>query len=157
MAEYEPQTYQIMTMIERDMNLQNTTETAINYTQCYPLCFINQVLCIDWQEGIKQVINESIDLVVTDPPYGMQFQSNHRNVKHKSIQNDDNLDWLGGWCKELKRVCKPEAHLYIFCSWHKVDEFKKQIGAYFNVKNILIWERTRFIPLIFKVIESLSI
>ena len=116
MAEYEPQTYQTMIMIERDMNLQNTTETAINYTQCYPLCFVNHVLCMDWQEGIKQVFDKSVDLVVTDPPYGMQFQSNHRNVKHKSIQNDDNLDWETGWCKELKRVCKPEAHLYIFCT-----------------------------------------
>jgi site-specific DNA-methyltransferase (adenine-specific) len=105
------------------------------------LPFVNEVVCIDWEDGIKQVFDNSVDLVVTDPPYGMQFQSNYRNIKHKSIQNDDNLDWLGGWCKELKRVCKPEAHLYIFCSWHKVDEFKKQIGAYFNVKNILIWEK----------------
>ena len=49
--------------------------------------FINDVTCIDWQDGIKQVLDSSVDLVVTDPPYGMKFQSNHRNVKHKSIQN----------------------------------------------------------------------
>ena len=130
-----------MTMIERDMSLQNTTETAINYTQCYPLCFVNQVLCMDWQEGIKQVFDKSVDLVVTDPPYGMAYRSNRRAVKHKSIQNDTDLFWLGDWCNELKRVCKPEAHLYIFCSWHNVDEFKKQIGKYFNIKNILVWEK----------------
>lgn len=77
--------------------------------------FINQITCIDWQEGIKQVLNESIDLVVTDPPYGMQFQSNFRNVKHKSIQNDDNLKWLGGWCKELKRKYANLKHTLYFC------------------------------------------
>lgn len=103
--------------------------------------FVNQVNCIDWQDGIKQVLDNCIDLVVTDPPYGMKFQSNHRKVKHKSIQNDDNLDWLGDWCKELKRVCKPEAHLYVFCSWHNVDVFKQELGAYFQIKNILIWEK----------------
>jgi site-specific DNA-methyltransferase (adenine-specific) len=103
--------------------------------------FLNEVTCLDWQDGIKQVLDNSIDLVVTDPPYGMKFQSNHRKVKHKSIQNDDNLDWLGGWCKELKRVCKDEAHLYVFCSWHNVDIFKQELCAYFQIKNILIWEK----------------
>jgi site-specific DNA-methyltransferase (adenine-specific) len=95
----------------------------------------------DWQIGTKRIANNSVDLVVTDPPYGMEFQSNFRKTKHKSIQNDDNLDWLGEWVKELKRVCKDEAHLYIFCSWHHIDQFKQQVGALFNVKNILIWEK----------------
>ena len=100
--------------------MKETLNTAQN-----PLCtipsvggsaFINDVTCIDWQDGIKQVLDNSVDLVITDPPYGMKFQSNYRKVKHKSIQNDDNLDWLGGWCKQLKRVCKDEAHIYVFCS-----------------------------------------
>ena len=132
------------TKVELQMKLNRNTEVEslhVSPPDAKPvlpavLPFVNEVVCIDWEDGIKQVFDNSVDLVVTDPPYGMQFQSNYRNIKHKSIQNDDNLDWLGGWCKELKRVCKPEAHLYIFCSWHKVDEFKKQIGAYFNVKHI---------------------
>lgn len=103
--------------------------------------FLNEIVNMDWEEAIKQVLPNSIDLVVTDPPYGMQFQSNRRKVLHKSIQNDDNLDWIEGWVKELKRVCKDEAHIYIFCSWHNVDIFKQKVGAYFNVKNILIWEK----------------
>lgn len=95
----------------------------------------------DWQIGTKRIANNSVDLVVTDPPYGMEFQSNYRKVKYKSIQNDDNLDWLDGWAVELKRVCKDEAHLYIFCSWHNVDIFKQELGAHFKIKNILIWEK----------------
>ncbi len=103
--------------------------------------FLNEVVNKDWEEAIKQVFDNSIDLVVTDPPYGMQFQSNRRKVLYKSIQNDDNLDWIESWVKELKRVCKEDAHIYIFCSWHNVDIFKQKVGAYFNVKNILIWEK----------------
>lgn len=105
------------------------------------LPFVNEVACIDWEDGIKQVFDNTIDLVLTDPPYGIAYRSNHRKVKHKGIQNDIGLDWLGVWCKELKRVCKPEAHLYIFCSWHNIDVFKQTLGAYFNVKNILVWEK----------------
>lgn len=102
---------------------------------------MNEIINMKWEDAIKQVLPNSIDLVVTDPPYGMKFQSNHRKVQHKSIQNDDNLDWLEGWVVELKRVCKEEAHIYIFCSWHNIDIFKQKIGAYFQVKNILIWEK----------------
>ena len=49
--------------------------------------FLNEIVNMDWNEAIKQVSDKSIDLVVTDPPYGMKFQSNHRKVQHKSIQN----------------------------------------------------------------------
>lgn len=105
------------------------------------LPFINEVTHSDWQEATRKLPNAVIDLVVTDPPYGMGYQSNMRKTKHKKIVGDDNLDWLVSWVEELKRLCKQDAHLYIFCSWHKVDEFKLVIQHYFNIKNILIWDK----------------
>jgi site-specific DNA-methyltransferase (adenine-specific) len=114
-------------------------QAANRYPQCFLL--VNEVACIDWNDGIKQVFDNTIDLILTDPPYGIAYQSNLRKEKHKSIQNDTDLHWLGDWCKELKRVCKPEAHIYVFCSWHNIDVFKQTLGAYFNVKNILVWEK----------------
>lgn len=102
---------------------------------------MQKIINIDWETGIKEVANNSVDLVLTDPPYGMSYQSNRRKEKHKSIKNDTNLDWLGEWCEELKRVTKDEAHLYVFCSWHNVEVFKHFLGQHFNVKNILIWEK----------------
>jgi 16S rRNA G966 N2-methylase RsmD len=41
--------------------------------------FLNEIVNMDWKEAIKQVSDKSIDLVVTDPPYGMKFQSNYRS------------------------------------------------------------------------------
>lgn len=104
---------------------------------------INQVNNIKWESGIRLIPDSTIDCVITDPPYGIQFQSNHRHVKHDKILNDDNLNWIDEWIIQLKRVCKSDAHLYIFCSWHNVDIFKQQLQKQFNVKNILIWDKTR--------------
>lgn len=95
----------------------------------------------DCFELIKDIDSNSIDLVLTDVPYGMSFQSNHRKEKHKKIANDDNLDWLPSWVEEMKRVCKINSHVYIFCSWHYVDVFKRELSNFFNIKNILIWEK----------------
>lgn len=47
----------------------------------------------------KSIPSESIDLILTDPPYGMEFQSGRREEKHDKIANDDNLDWLPDWFK----------------------------------------------------------
>jgi len=103
--------------------------------------FLNEIVNMDWNIAIKQLPDKSIDLVVTDPPYGIKYKSRGGKFKNKKILNDDNLNWLSGWCKELKRVCKDDAHLYVFCSWHNVDLFKQNLGAYFQIKNILIWEK----------------
>ena len=102
---------------------------------------IGKITCADCVEILKQLPDKSIDLVLTDPPYGMGFVSNYRQNKYDKIQNDDNLDWLDGWCKQINRVKKDDAHLYIFCSWHNVDIFKATIDKYFPVKNMLIWEK----------------
>ena len=90
---------------------------------------------------MQRIKNKTIDLLLTDPPFGMNFQSNRRNLKHLKIKGDDNLDWFPAWIKEIKRIVKDDSHLYIFCSWHKVEVFKTEIEKHFNVKNILIWEK----------------
>lgn len=106
--------------------------------------FIDTIINMDWRDAVKKLPDGVADLVVTDPPYGMGYQSNMRKEKHKKIVGDDSTDWINEWVVELKRLCKHDAHLYVFCSWHKVDEFKRVIQKYFNVKNILIWDKKGF-------------
>lgn len=102
---------------------------------------INKVFNEDCLSGIKRIDNKSIDLVLTDIPYGMDFQSSRRKEKHLKIQNDIDVNWFPDWIKEIDRVSKDDAHLYIFCSHHKVDFFKSEIEKFRKVKNILIWEK----------------
>lgn len=99
----------------------------------------NKILNMDCLDFLKQCPDDYFDLVLTDPPYGISFRSNHRTNKYNPIKNDDNLDWLDNWCKEVKRVCKDAAQFYVFCSWHHVDKFKSILDKYLGVKNILIW------------------
>jgi len=56
---------------------------------------------MDSLEFMKSLPDKCIDLILTDPPYGMSFISGHRNIKHKAIENDDNLDWLDEYIKEI--------------------------------------------------------
>lgn len=95
----------------------------------------------DCFEYMKTMPAECVDLVLTDPPYGMDFQSNKRREKHRKIENDAHLEWLPDFVSELARITKPNAHIYSFCSWHKVDEFKRAFEKHFTIKNILVWAK----------------
>lgn len=102
---------------------------------------INKIHHADCLEFMKGLPDKCIDLVLTDPPYGMSFQSGYRIEKHRKIQGDADLDWLDEWFDILSQKVKPEAMLYIFCSFHNIDKFKAACAAHIPVKNILIWQK----------------
>ena len=93
----------------------------------------------DCLELLQDIPNESVDMVLTDPPYGMNFQSDHRKTKYEKIKGDSNLDWLDDFVNEIYRVSKPNTAHYVFCSFHHIDKFKRSIEKKFKVKNVLTW------------------
>lgn len=102
---------------------------------------LNKVNNMPWEEGILLIPDKSIDLVITDPPYGIEWLSGRRESKHLSIKNDETLEWLPTWILEMKRVLKEDSHFYVFCSWHNIETFKLELTKQFTIKNILIWEK----------------
>lgn len=93
----------------------------------------------DCLELMKDIPSGSVDLVLTDPPYGMDFQSHRRKEVYAKIKNDISLEWLDGYFAECSRILKDDTAIYCFCSWHNVDIFKKAFEKYFKLKNIIVW------------------
>lgn len=102
---------------------------------------VNEVICGDTITKMKEIEDNSVDLIVTDPPYGMDFQSHRRKEVYDKIKGDNNLDWLETFMEESSRILKENSHAYFFCSFHKVDKFKLAIEKHFKIKNILIWKK----------------
>lgn len=105
---------------------------------------INKVHQLDCEEAIKSIPDNSIDLVITDPPYLMDYQSNRRTVteKFEKIANDkDSHELIRNIIKEYHRVLKDNTAIYMFCSWHHVDFFKQEFEKYFKLKNIIVWNK----------------
>lgn len=71
-----------------------------------------------------------VDAVVTDPPYGMSFQSNHRSEKHDAIANDGTTDALSWACNIPARHSK-----YIWCRWDNLRDCPKPKSCITWVKN----------------------
>lgn len=61
------------------------------------------------------------DLLVTDPPYGMKFRSNHRIIKHAEIANDDALP-----VEFVMEAVRGAARAsYVFMRWDNLHEMPK--------------------------------
>lgn len=67
----------------------------------------------DCLEFIKKIPDESVDLVLTDPPYFIGFDGGKGWDSQWKDQNDY-LHWCNLWTKECVRVLKPERMMIVF-------------------------------------------
>lgn len=97
----------------------------------------------DCLDVLPKLEKESIDLIITDPPYLMNYHTGYRlNKNHdfcKPIMNDNNPSVISEVIPLLFDVLKDGGGLYMFCNSNHIDFFKQEIEKHFKVKNILIW------------------
>jgi site-specific DNA-methyltransferase (adenine-specific) len=73
------------------------------------------------------------DLLITDPPYGMRFVSNHRTVRHDAIAGDDSLP-VGDIVSFIERA---DRAAYVFCRWDNLGQLPKP-------KSVLVWVKNNW-------------
>ncbi len=81
--------------------------------------FINQILHGDCIDMMRQMSANSVDFILTDPPYLV----NYRDRDGRSIQNDADEAWLKPAMAEAYRVLKQNRVAVMFYGWTKVDAF----------------------------------
>ncbi len=84
-----------------------------------PSQLINTIAHGDCIEIMRQMPANSVDFILTDPPYLV----NYRDRAGRSIQNDANEDWLKPAMAEAYRVLKQDRVAVMFYGWTKVDAF----------------------------------
>jgi len=96
----------------------------------------NQIVHGDCIEVMKNLPSESIDLVITDPPYIV----NYRSRDGRAFANERNDEWLEPAFTEVYRVLKNDAYCVCFYGWHKVSQFMAAWRkAGFRTLEQLIW------------------
>lgn len=106
--------------------------------------FVNTIYNQDCIEGMKQICEkygECIDLCITDPPYGIDYQSNGSLNKKDKINNDNIVDYKT-FGELVYKLLKPNSHAYFFTRFDVYPEHFKQLqDVGFNIKNLLIAEK----------------
>jgi adenine-specific DNA-methyltransferase len=88
--------------------------------QVSPLdCWINRIICGDCVQVLRRVPDESVDMVLTDPPYLIAY----KDRSGRTIANDDNCRWVFPAFAEIYRVMKPDTYCVSFYGWSKLSRF----------------------------------
>lgn len=93
--------------------------------------------CFEW---LKTCPDNTFDVILTDPPYGMNaqdFGDGAGRLDNAEHRYDDSLTtWanlMNVFCEEAYRVAKPQAHAYVFCdidNFHRLKMYMQDGGWY---------------------------
>lgn len=103
---------------------------------------------VDALDELSKLDANSIDCVVTDPPYGVDFES-HRDTDYSTFDTDKEgmLALLDSTFEQLQRVCKDDAHLYLFFPMRHICDIRRLASNYFDVTETpLIWLKNNHAP-----------
>ena len=128
--------------------------------------FINKIICADALKFLPQIEDNSIDLVLTDPPYFLDKMDN--NWKHKTVSSKKNqhtikslpagmkfdneqgkrfYDWYLKVAKEVNRILKPGAFFFSFSSPRLYHRMASAIDdASFLLRDCFLWVYTQNQP-----------
>lgn len=109
--------------------------------------------CGDSRELIKNVGANSIDLLLTDPPYNIaQYSTGNIQAHWRKEVNNDLAEWdletlrPLEWVEEFARVTKPDANVFIFTTYNMISLWHDALHEHFDRVNFFIWHKTNPIP-----------
>lgn len=103
----------------------------------------HQVALGDCLDVLRTLPDGAFHSCVTDPPYGINYQSSRRTdkEKRKPIITNDSKPFIW-FLYETYRVMCDNSCLICFCEWRHQEVFKVAINtAGFKVKSQMIWDR----------------
>jgi adenine-specific DNA-methyltransferase len=97
-----------------------------------------QLIHGDCLDVMRDMAANSVDAVITDPPY--------YKVKGEAWDNQWDtpakfLTWVGLLCEQFERILKPNGSLYFFASPQMAARVECEIGKRFAVLNSITWRK----------------
>jgi site-specific DNA-methyltransferase (adenine-specific) len=87
--------------------------------------YINQIILGDALEVLKEIPDNSVDMVFADPPFNLGKKYNKYNDK-KDVE--EYLEWCKLWLKELVRITKPTGSIFV----HNIPKWLTYFASYLN-------------------------
>lgn len=111
---------------------------------------MNKIFQGDCVEVMKGLQNESVDLILTDPPYEVNYAEKSKHLAkiqggyEKQMARDTSfVDAIVNYevlAKEFFRLLKNDSHCYIFCGDRQIGTWQKvMVEAGFKNPQVLVW------------------
>ncbi len=120
--------------------------------------YLNKIIKGDCIEVLKEIPEDSVDLIFADPPYNLQLQGELYRPNQTRVDGvDDKWDQFSSfeeydkfthdWLKGCKRVLKKDGTIWVIGSYHnifRVGNIMQDLG--FWTLNDVIWIKTNPMP-----------
>ena len=128
----------------------------------FPKRFLNNIICADAIKTMKRLPDQSIDLVVTSPPYNLK-NSTGNGMKNGSggkwsnaalmkgyshhddaMPHDEYVTWQRACLSEMMRLLKDDGAIFYNHKWRVQNgllQDRQDIISGFPVRQIIIWQR----------------
>ena len=111
---------------------------------------MNKIYNKDCVIGMKAIPDETIDLVVTDPPFAINFKAKKANYNrtasrvlsgYNEINVEDYYKFTNDWMCQVKRILKKSGSMYVFSGWNNLKDILTALDVNgFTTINHIIWK-----------------
>ncbi len=111
---------------------------------CSDYCrYSNDKSCIlsgDSLEVLKEIPDNSVALILTDPPY---HSTKKKNIYGDTFFREDQeyLEWIKAYSVEWKRILKPNGSIFCFCSSAMASKLEAVFSSEFNILSQIVWTK----------------
>lgn len=88
--------------------------------------------------GAARLADESVDLLLADPPYGLGKDYGNDS---DDLRGEEYLAWTRSWVERYLPKLKPTGSLYIFLTWQHSPEVFSYLKTQLLMINEIIWDR----------------
>jgi ParB/RepB/Spo0J family partition protein len=128
----------------------------------------------DWRQHVEAVKDGDVALLLTDPPYGMEYQSDRRvdrrkDRRHDEIANDGKdaaVAEIAAMAAAFSPKLAADAHVLCFCHWSNEQAVRDALtSAGLKVRGSLVWVKdnagmgdphTTFAPMHERIIHAVK-
>lgn len=104
----------------------------------------------DAREALRTLPDGCVDLIVTDPPYGVGYRRTMgaKSKRHRIVADTpfESRELLRSAMPELARVLKPGGSIYVFLPggktmFHQGSDLARVLEEHFDLRGVLIWDK----------------
>ena len=93
---------------------------------------------LDLFEGVSRIEDGSVDLIISDPPYGLGKDYGNDS---DHVYGQDYVDFSRRWLDAVLPKMKPDGSMYVFLSWQHSPEVFSLFKTRMTMLNEIIWDR----------------
>ncbi len=111
---------------------------------------LNNIYNMDCIEGMKEIPSNSVDLVITDPPFAIDFKAKRSNYNriasrvlegYNEIPKEKYYDFTLQWMREVHMLLKDSGTMYVFSGWNNLKDILMALDEIgFITVNHIIWK-----------------